>query len=100
MQDHKDYTYIETSKALYKIHTTPQTWNDARRMCAREGASLFYPENSDEADAVLSFWNRTQPTYERLFLGMSELMDRGIFETIDGKSALQILLRYFIIYMN
>ncbi|KAH9645904.1 hypothetical protein HF086_010103 [Spodoptera exigua] len=57
----KDYKYLEEVEGFYKIHTLHKTWSEAKRACALEGASLFYPENDDEAHAVLSFWNATQP---------------------------------------
>lgn len=60
-------------------------------MCALEGASLFYPENDDEAHAVLSFWNATQP-YRWVYVGISDLIVKGVFETIDGKHIFIITL--------
>lgn len=53
-------------------------------MCALEGASLFYPEDDNEAQAVLAFWNVTQP-FSWVFIGISDLIAKGVFETIDGK---------------
>ena len=80
----KDYTYIETVNSFYKIHTTPQNWSDAKLQCDEEGASLFYPENDVEQNAVLSFRNTTQPSVKWVFVGISDLMTEGVFETIDG----------------
>lgn len=79
----KDYTYIEGSEGFYKIHTLHKSWFDAKRICALEGATLFYPENGDEADAVISFWNATQP-FSWVYVGISDLLVKGVFETIDG----------------
>ncbi|KAF9421847.1 hypothetical protein HW555_002287 [Spodoptera exigua] len=79
----KDYKYLEEVEGFYKIHTLHKTWSEAKRVCALEGASLFYPENDDEAHAVLSFWNATQP-YRWVHVGISDLIVKGVFETIDG----------------
>ncbi|KAF9790180.1 hypothetical protein SFRURICE_010840 [Spodoptera frugiperda] len=80
----KDYKYLEAVEGFYKIHTLHKTWPEAKRVCALEGASLFYPENDDEAHAVLSFWNATQP-YRWVYVGISDLIVKGVFETIDGE---------------
>ena len=85
----KDYKYLEAVDSFYKIHTTPTNWREAKRECALEGASLFYPENSKETNTVISFWKRCQ-TYTRpsdvwIFVGISDIITEGAFETIDGK---------------
>ncbi|KAJ8722595.1 hypothetical protein PYW07_003775 [Mythimna separata] len=80
-----DYHYIESSGSFYKFHVSQQNWRDAKRVCAREGASLFYPQTDDEAQDVIAFWNSTQPDYSQVFVGISSLMVGGVFETIDGK---------------
>ena len=79
----EDYTYIESEESFYKIHTTQQYFADAEQACALEEASLFYAENIDEVNAVVSFWNRTQPLISRIFVGLSERMAEGLFETVD-----------------
>ncbi|KAJ8722489.1 hypothetical protein PYW07_003669 [Mythimna separata] len=80
-----DYDYIETTKGFYKIHTSEQTWAGAKRVCALEGASLFYAENRAEANAVISWWKTVQPNVGWAFVGISDIITEGIFETIDGK---------------
>uniref|UniRef100_A0A2A4JYM8 C-type lectin domain-containing protein n=1 Tax=Heliothis virescens TaxID=7102 RepID=A0A2A4JYM8_HELVI len=80
------YTYLEDTQALYKFHLSGETWFDAKQICAAEGGSLFFPENNEEAEAVVALWERTHPSYERFLLGMSELTTTGEFMTIDGKS--------------
>ncbi|CAB3254834.1 unnamed protein product [Arctia plantaginis] len=79
----KDYKYLEATQSFYKIHTLHRTWKDAKQMCALEGASLFYPEDDNEAQTVLAFWNTTQP-FRWVFIGISDLIAKGVFETIDG----------------
>ncbi|KAJ8722606.1 hypothetical protein PYW07_003792 [Mythimna separata] len=79
----KDYKYIDSVQGFYKIHTLHKTWFEAKRVCALEGASLFYPENDDEAQAVISYWNDTQP-FSWVYVGISDLLVKGVFETING----------------
>ncbi|KAJ8732503.1 hypothetical protein PYW07_015102 [Mythimna separata] len=81
----KDYVYLDATKSFYKINSLPKNFFDAKRACALEGASLWYPENQEEADAVISYWNSTQHTWWSVTLGMSDLLVKGLFETIDGK---------------
>lgn len=85
----KDYTFIEESQAFYKIHTIHRTWPDARKRCAMEGASLFYAEDEIEADAVMGLWNRTQP-FSWVYVGISDLLAKGVWETIDGRPILDV----------
>ncbi|KAJ8725867.1 hypothetical protein PYW08_004050 [Mythimna loreyi] len=80
-----DYNYLETTQAFYKIHTSKQTWGDAKRFCALEGASLFYPDDRAEANAVISLWQTIQPNVRWAFVGISDIVTEGVFETIDGK---------------
>lgn len=65
-------------------------------MCALEGASLFYPEDDNEAHAVLSFWNNTQPFWS-VHVGISDLIVKGVFETIHGKNTYNIMLLVIIV---
>ncbi|KAJ8722596.1 hypothetical protein PYW07_003776 [Mythimna separata] len=81
-----DYHYIEATDSFYKIHGSKQNnWHQAKRLCALEGASLFYAENEEEAKAVISFWNTTQPQVPSINVGLHDIETEGIFETIDGK---------------
>lgn len=53
-------------------------------MCEMEGATLFYPDDDDEANSVISFWNETQP-FSWVFVGISSPNVKRVFETVDGK---------------
>ncbi|CAD0196873.1 unnamed protein product [Chrysodeixis includens] len=79
----KDYTYLEASESFYKVHTLHKTWAEAKKACRAEGTTLFYPENEQEANAVVSFWNSTQP-FQFIYIGISDLVAKGVFETVDG----------------
>ena len=85
-----DYHYLETTDSFFKISPLPKTFAEAKRACSLEGAILWHPKNQDEADAVISYWNSTQPTWWQLNVGLSDLLVRGRFETIDGKFKLLI----------
>lgn len=82
----KDYAYLVGPESFYKIHTIHRTWAEAKKMCAMEGATMFYPENEAEANAVIEFWNKTQP-FSWVNIGVSDSLAKGVFETIDGKFA-------------
>ncbi|XP_073943839.1 uncharacterized protein isoform X1 [Choristoneura fumiferana] len=86
----KDYTFLEDSQAFYKIHTIHKTWQDAKKRCQMEGASLFYAEDEIEADAVQGLWNKTQPQFAWVYVGISDLLAKGVFETVDGRPVLDI----------
>lgn len=88
----KDYTFLEDAQGFYKIHTIHKTWQDAKKQCQMEGASLFYAEDEIEADAVQSLWNRTQPQFAWVYVGISDLLAKGVFETIDGQYIITISL--------
>lgn len=75
---------MEALQSFYKIHTVPQTWADAKRVCGQEGATFWHPDNDSEAKALLSFWNRTKPNIEWIYVGLSDLFVEGVFETVDG----------------
>ncbi|CAH0721768.1 unnamed protein product, partial [Brenthis ino] len=79
----KDYKYMEDAQAFYKIHTIHRTWEDAKEACSKEGALLFYPNDDDEANIVLNFWNNTQP-FSWVFIGISTPNVKQVFETVDG----------------
>uniref|UniRef100_A0A2A4JZ93 C-type lectin domain-containing protein n=1 Tax=Heliothis virescens TaxID=7102 RepID=A0A2A4JZ93_HELVI len=81
----QDYTYLDEGKGLYTIQRQARTWFQAKLFCAREGASLFFPENEAEAQAVLAFWLKWADWYDQMFVGMSDLLVKGQFITINGK---------------
>ncbi|XP_050558947.1 C-type mannose receptor 2 isoform X7 [Spodoptera frugiperda] len=80
-----DYTYIAQQQSFYKVHLSKMTWFEAKRMCALEEASLFYPENEKEAKDVLSFIQNTTQTIPSIYLSLNDLEIKGVYQTIDGK---------------
>ncbi|XP_028037911.1 C-type mannose receptor 2-like [Bombyx mandarina] len=85
----KDYTYIESTESFYKIHTLFKKWVDAKKTCEMEGATFFYPDDKFEFDAVTTYWNTTQP-FEWISIGISAQMAKGVFETVDGVSIMDV----------
>ncbi|KAJ8707625.1 hypothetical protein PYW07_011302 [Mythimna separata] len=79
-----DYTCIEEVESCYKIHATPKNWDAAIKVCQSEGASLFYPVNSTEVNAVISFWQSTSKEIRYMYVGISDIETEGQFKTIDG----------------
>ncbi|XP_021181291.3 C-type mannose receptor 2 [Helicoverpa armigera] len=90
----KDYSFLEDTESFYKFHTLPKTWPEAKKLCALEGASLFYPQNDHEAHIVISYWNATQP-HHAILLGISDLIVKGVFETIDGYPISDVYNRWY-----
>ncbi|KAJ8719146.1 hypothetical protein PYW07_016702 [Mythimna separata] len=90
----KDYTYIGSEESFYKIHTIKRTFTDAKRMCVLEGATLYYAENVKEVNTVASFWNRTQPGIPSIFVGLTDRMAEGLFETVDGRQIFEVYSKW------
>ncbi|KAJ0174719.1 hypothetical protein K1T71_009827 [Dendrolimus kikuchii] len=84
----KDYHYLDGPKSFYKIHKTYENWIDAKNLCKLEGASLFYPENESETDAVIEFWNRTEShnNFDWIYVGISSRFAKNTFTTTEGRS--------------
>ncbi|KAF9790181.1 hypothetical protein SFRURICE_010841 [Spodoptera frugiperda] len=80
-----DYTYIAQQQSFYKVHLSRMSWFEAKRMCVLEDASLFYPQNEEEAKDVLSFITHTAPTIPSIYLSLNDLDTKGMYQTIDGK---------------
>ncbi|XP_026329613.1 secretory phospholipase A2 receptor-like isoform X2 [Hyposmocoma kahamanoa] len=78
----KDYTYLLSTDNFYKIHTVPRTWGEAKVRCAMEGAKLFYPQDANEAEAVIRLSTETQP-FNLMFVGFTKAIAKDVFETID-----------------
>lgn len=85
-------------KSFYKIHTLHRTWEDAKDKCNMEGATLFYPDDDDEVNAILKFWNETQP-FAWVFVGISTPNVKQVFETVDGEYFF-LIGKFMFIYKN
>ncbi|KPI91593.1 Hemolymph lipopolysaccharide-binding protein [Papilio xuthus] len=89
-----DYKYLEGTSSFYKIHTIQKTWEQAKKRCALEGATLFYPEDQNEVDVVLAHLKETQPMYAWIFVGISSKLAKGVFTTVDGVAIRHIYNRW------
>ncbi|KAJ8722607.1 hypothetical protein PYW07_003787 [Mythimna separata] len=85
-----DYNYIEAVEGFYKVHTISQKWAEAKRICALEGTVLWHPDGDFEAQALLSFWKQNYPKITWMYLGISDLLIEGVFQTIEGKPLTQV----------
>ncbi|KAJ8722603.1 hypothetical protein PYW07_003783 [Mythimna separata] len=95
-----DYGYVPIEAlGLYKFHAVPTKWREAKRVCDTEEARLFYPENSVEANAVISFWKpkqiTSQPDDTWVHVGISDIVTEGIYETIDGKKISEVYNKWY-----
>ncbi|XP_013146398.1 PREDICTED: C-type mannose receptor 2-like isoform X2 [Papilio polytes] len=81
-----DYTYFEETNSFYKIHTIPRSWVNAKKRCLLEGATLFFPELSLEADVALGHLNDTLSTLPSIYLGIASVLTKGVFITVNGDS--------------
>ncbi|KAJ8722622.1 hypothetical protein PYW07_003802 [Mythimna separata] len=89
-----DYNYIEAFQSFYKLHPIPQNWTDAKRVCALEGATLWHPENDNEANELIASWQKANPNIEWIFVGLSDLLVEGVFETVSGKPTSQVYSKW------
>lgn len=56
---------------------------------------MFYPEDEKEARDVMAYWQRTQ-NFEAVYVGISDRIVEGLFDTIDGEYFKLIYLAVFI----
>ncbi|CAB3255952.1 unnamed protein product [Arctia plantaginis] len=86
----KDYTYNETFDAFYKLHWNYKvfTWDDAFLACDDEGASLFYPKNTEELHLIRKLAMEVARSHNDsvtdIFLGLHDKYGLGEFVTVDG----------------
>lgn len=80
-----DYAYLQETRSFYKVHSSAKTWVDAKRLCALEGSKLFYPDDLNEVNVVLSYLDRKQPATPTVFVGISSRLAKGVFLTVDGE---------------
>jgi hypothetical protein len=74
----------------YKMHTVPEKWDDARKICIGEGTHLLILNSGAEMDAVRTIWSKytniTGPAYVDyyIFVGVHDRFNEGEFITILG----------------
>lgn len=88
------YTYIPALKSFFKYYDYKKDWVNAVKECAFEGADLWVPETEEEFKNIKSYWqNRVHSNKTYMYLGISDRVIEGKFETIDGKCFKIILLK-------
>jgi hypothetical protein len=70
----------------YKIHTELKTWQEARQICAQEGAHLAIVNSEEESQVLQSLF---VPVAAKLkvawaFIGFHDLYNEGQYLTIFG----------------
>jgi hypothetical protein len=70
----------------YKLHSEPKTWQEARKICAQEGAHLAILNSEEESKVLQSMF---APVAARLrvewaFVGFHDLYAEGQYLTIFG----------------
>uniref|UniRef100_A0A2A4JYM9 C-type lectin domain-containing protein n=1 Tax=Heliothis virescens TaxID=7102 RepID=A0A2A4JYM9_HELVI len=90
----KDYTYVEETQAFYKFHSTALSRSEAKRTCALEGTSLFFPENDAEADTALKIRREDHPSTDSMILDITDIVSEGTFVTGDGRNIASVFNRW------
>lgn len=70
---------------LYRLHIIPATWNQARKFCRAENATLAMPKNMVEADEIskISF-NKTSENIKKIHIGFHDIFNEGEYVTENG----------------
>nr|ABK56997.1 Lectin C-type domain [Glyptapanteles indiensis] len=83
---------IGVSKS-YEFHTTPATFEDARKICKQQGGDLAIITSQDEEHKLLDLWSNSGPILspsngydKQVFIGVNNLRDVNRWETIEGES--------------
>lgn len=84
-----DYELI-SGLGYYKVQTAAETWDEARKICIREGTHLLILNSGAEMDAVKSIWkkhsNFTGTTWKNyIHVGAHDRFKEGDYVTILGK---------------
>nr|CAD7394737.1 unnamed protein product [Timema cristinae] len=82
----------------YKLHTELNTWEEARRVCAEEGAHLAVINSKVEMDVILNIWSRHPKIMDSYLnsyahVGFHDLYTEGNYLTVLGKNDLILSFR-------
>jgi hypothetical protein len=80
----------------YKVHGEPRNWQDARKICAQEGAHLAIINSEEESKAVQSMLAPVADKAKTVwaFIGFHDLYTEGQYLTIFGKLVSSLLKIY------
>nr|CAD7424104.1 unnamed protein product [Timema monikensis] len=75
----------------YKLHTELNTWEEARRVCAEEGAHLAVINSKVEMDVILNIWSRHPKIMDSYLnsyahVGFHDLYTEGNYLTVLGNA--------------
>ncbi|XP_069702324.1 hemolymph lipopolysaccharide-binding protein-like isoform X1 [Periplaneta americana] len=75
----------------YKLHTTAQTWDEARRTCEAEGAHLLVLDRDKELPVIKDMFAQaptiTNSSWDDMaWVGVHDLFTEGNFVTVLGRS--------------
>ncbi|XP_046991258.1 hemolymph lipopolysaccharide-binding protein-like [Schistocerca americana] len=65
----------------YKLHESPRTWSEAKKICEEEGAHLLIINSKAEEEVIKKVMNR----HRRLFVGFRYLREENYYETVLGQ---------------
>jgi hypothetical protein len=82
----------------YKFHRNKQTWFGARKVCQDEQATLALPENLEEANVMLKYFNDKYPASklsdivhkDYLLIGFHDFFNEGEYVSLKGEQKLKI----------
>ncbi|XP_047108960.1 hemolymph lipopolysaccharide-binding protein-like [Schistocerca piceifrons] len=66
---------------FYKLHESPRTWSEAKKICEEEGAHLVIINSKAEEEVIKKVMNR----HRRLFVGFRYLREENYYETVLGQ---------------
>ncbi|PSN36987.1 hypothetical protein C0J52_15834 [Blattella germanica] len=73
-------------QGYYKLHTKHSNWQEAKKICAEEGAHLAIINSSEETETLRILRRRTPRSYtwvdNQPFIGISDLENEGEWKTI------------------
>ncbi|XP_078040738.1 C-type lectin domain family 4 member M-like [Augochlora pura] len=80
--DRTDYA-ITPGLGAYKIHKRSVTWNEARKICVKEGAQLAVLDSARKLNLLRAWMNKE--SLETLWLGFHDIFEEGSWTTVTGE---------------
>nr|AQY54451.1 immulectin 15 [Hepialus xiaojinensis] len=79
-----DYTLHSEVGTFYKAHKNPKSWNEARKWCMLEGATLAVPKTGIEADIYKTIMDDKLDAFvHSVYVGI-QAFSKGLFTSLDG----------------
>lgn len=75
-----------------------RTWEEAKKRCKLEGATLFYPEDQYEVESITAYWNITHG-FNTIYIGVSDLVANEVYRTVDGELNLKLVVIILCAYL-